>query len=52
MAVYRFWNKESPENILPKAFPMPPLVEVSIFMLGLIQDMEPLSVIRVSPAFT
>ena len=40
---------ESPESIRPKAFPKPPLVLVSIFMLGVIQLMLPRSVIMVSP---
>ena len=49
-AVYMFWNRASPENIRPKAFPRPPFVVVSIFMLGLIQLMLPRSVIIFSPA--
>ena len=47
-AVYVFWKMESPENMRPKALPMPP-APVSIFMLGLIQTMEPRSVIMDSP---
>lgn len=39
---------DSPENILPKALPMPP-AEVCISMLGLIQTMDPFSVIMLSP---
>jgi len=41
---------ESPESIRPNAFPRPPLVLVSIFMLGVIQLMLPRSVSMVSPA--
>ena len=41
---------DSPENIRPKALPKPP-AEVSILILGLIQTMEPFSVIMVSLAF-
>ena len=48
-AVYRFWKMESPESIRPNALPRPPLVLVSIFMLGVIQLMLPRSVIMVSP---
>ena len=44
------WKMLSPENILPKALPKPPLVLVSICILGLIQAIEPRSVIMRSPA--
>ena len=47
-AVYRFWNKDSPENILPNTFPAPPPT-VSIFMFGVIQLIAPDSDIIVSP---
>ena len=50
--VYLFWKMESPENILPKAFPIPPFVDVSIFIFGLIQLIDPRSVIIVSPCAT
>lgn len=52
MAVYLFWKIDSPENILPNAFPIPPLVVVSIFMFGVIQLIDPRSVISVSFAST
>ena len=42
---------DSPENIRPKALPRPPAV-VAISILGLIQAMEPFSVIMVSPLFS
>ena len=45
-----FWNIDSPLNILPNALPIPPLVLVSMSMLGLIQHIAPLSVIIFSPA--
>ena len=42
----------SPEKIRPKAFPRLPPAEVCISMLGVIQTMDPLSVIMVSPDST
>ena len=42
---------DSPENIRPKAFPRPP-AEVCISILGLIQTIEPFSVIILSPALS
>ena len=49
-AVNLFWNAESPDTSRPSIFFIPPPVVVSIFMLGLIQLMLPLSVIMDSPA--
>ena len=46
-----FWNMDSPENIRPKALPMPPAL-VCISMLGDIQTMDPFSVIMDSLAST
>ena len=46
-----FWNMDSPENIRPKALPMPPAL-VFISMLGDIQHMDPFSVIMDSPDST
>lgn len=48
-AVYVFWKMDSPENILLNAFPTPP-APVSIFMLGVIQDIAPFSHLMDSPA--
>ena len=42
---------DSPENMRPKAFPIPPPALVPISMLGDIHTMEPFSVIMDSPAF-
>ena len=49
-AVNLFWNAESPDTSRPSIFFTPPPVVVSIFILGLIQLMLPLSVIMDSPA--
>ena len=45
-----FWNRASPPSIRPKALPTL-TAEVCISMLGLIQHMEPRSVIMDSPLF-
>ena len=50
-AVYVFWKMESPENIRPKALPIPP-APVDISILGDIHTMDPRSVIMDSPAAT
>ena len=49
IAVYLFWNMCSPENARPNILPIPPLDDVSIFILGDIHDIAPFSVIIVSP---
>lgn len=46
-----FWNMLSPEKALENIFPTPP-PEVFISMLGLIQTMEPFSVIICSPSLS
>ena len=47
---YLFWNILSPEKSLPKAFPRPPFVVVSITILGVIQLIPQPSVIICSPS--
>ena len=46
-----FWNMLSPLNALENIFPRPPPC-VSICMLGVIQVMDPFSVIIFSPALS
>lgn len=48
-AVQMFWNRLSPETAFENILPMPPPV-VLISMLGVIQTMEPPSVIMDSPS--
>ena len=47
--VKTFMNIDSPLNARPKALPIPPVMEVSIAMLGVIQLMAPFSVSICSP---
>ena len=44
-----FWNIDSPETSFPNILPIPPPPDVSIFMHGSIQTIEPFSVFICSP---